>query len=290
MRRRLHPDVYLLALLAALVRLGFGIIAPALPYIGRQFGAGSAEISLGISAFAFFRLLAAPPCGWLIDRYGERKVLLVGLFIQSVTTFAAGLAPTFGLLLFLRAIGGLGSGAFTIAALTLVMVAMRSGSSAEDRVVSVRAAVPEDRNDGGQHAGDVIPPHMRRSATRSSAFKAAAAVNFGGGWMIYGVRCSLVPLCAYEVLDKGAGWLGFVLLGASVLELGVLGFAAGLSDRWGRRPMMIVGSAGSFVTAVIMMMTPGGERGHRRLVLLLDGVPRDRRRTAGGRRRERRDE
>jgi MFS family permease len=53
--------------------------------------------------------------------FGERAVMTGGLLLQAVTSILAGLAPNFALLVTFRSIGGIGSAAFTIASIALII-------------------------------------------------------------------------------------------------------------------------------------------------------------------------
>jgi len=110
-----------LAVIAFVVALGFGIVAPAIPLFARAFGVGTTAVGLAVSAFAFFRFVSAFSGGTLVERFGERLVLSAGLLVVAVTTGLAGLAGNFPLFLALRAAGGVGSAMFTVAALSLLL-------------------------------------------------------------------------------------------------------------------------------------------------------------------------
>ena len=105
-RTELPREVGILAVVAFVVALGFGIVAPAIPLFARSFGVGTTAVGLAVSAFAFFRFVSAFGGGSLVERFGERTVLSAGLAIVAVTTGLAGLAASFPLFLVLRAAGG----------------------------------------------------------------------------------------------------------------------------------------------------------------------------------------
>ena len=94
-RGDLPREVNVLAVIAFVVALGFGIVAPAIPLFARAFGVGTTAVGLAVSAFAFFRFVSAFSGGSLVERFGERLVLTAGLLIVAVTTGAAGLASSF---------------------------------------------------------------------------------------------------------------------------------------------------------------------------------------------------
>ncbi|TFV49582.1 MFS transporter [Blastococcus sp. TF02A_35] len=116
----LPREVRVLAVVAFVVALGFGIVAPAIPLFARDFGVGRTAVGLAVSAFAFFRFVSAFGGGTLVERFGERVVLATGLGLVAVTTGLAGLAGSFPLFLVLRSAGGVGSAMFTVAALSLL--------------------------------------------------------------------------------------------------------------------------------------------------------------------------
>ncbi|MGA5759678.1 MFS transporter [Nonomuraea bangladeshensis] len=119
--RALPADLRISALIAFVVALGFGVIAPALPLLAAEFGVGSAVVGAAISAFAVVRLATAVVNSRFVQRFGERRVIAWGLWLQGATMIVASFAPDFTLLITLRAIGGMGSSAFTIAAMSLVL-------------------------------------------------------------------------------------------------------------------------------------------------------------------------
>lgn len=117
----LPAEVAVLSAIAFCVALGFGILAPAIPVFARSFGVSTFEASAVISVFALVRLVTSPLAGYLTDRLGERAILSIGISIVAVSSFLAGLSQSFGQLLALRGIGGLGSSMFTVSAMALLL-------------------------------------------------------------------------------------------------------------------------------------------------------------------------
>jgi len=117
----LPREVAVLSAVAFCVALGFGILAPAIPVFAKSFGVTATQASAVISVFALLRLIGAVPAGWLVDRIGERSVLITGLSIVAVSSALAGFSGTFGQLLAFRGIGGLGSAMFTVSAMALLL-------------------------------------------------------------------------------------------------------------------------------------------------------------------------
>ncbi|MCA1712131.1 MAG: MFS transporter [Actinobacteria bacterium] len=119
--RGLPRETFVLALVAFCVALGFGIVVPAVPLFALQFGVGTTAAGAVVSAFALMRLVSGLAGGRLVDRVGERSALMVGLGVVAVSSLLAGLAVSYPQLLVLRAVGGIGSAVFTIAATSLLL-------------------------------------------------------------------------------------------------------------------------------------------------------------------------
>jgi len=113
--------IILVAALMALNALAIDVMLPALPYMGealgvsheneRQFVVGAYMLGFGIAQLVF---------GPITDRFGRRAPLFVGLAIYLVCAFAATFAPTFGILLALRFIQGLGAAGTRVIATAVV--------------------------------------------------------------------------------------------------------------------------------------------------------------------------
>ena len=119
--RDLPRETFALALVAFCVALGFGIVVPAVPLFALEFGVGTTAAGAVVSAFALMRLLSGLGGGRLVDRVGERAALTAGLGVVAVSSLLAGLSVSYPQLLVLRAVGGIGSAVFTIAATSLLL-------------------------------------------------------------------------------------------------------------------------------------------------------------------------
>ena len=86
-----HP-YRLLALLIALTAIGplcLNILAPAMPGLVTTLGAGAGAVQLTLSLFLFGMAVSQLVLGTLSDRFGRRPVMLAGLVITVVSSFAA---------------------------------------------------------------------------------------------------------------------------------------------------------------------------------------------------------
>ena len=119
--RGLPPQAGVISAIAFCVALGFGIVAPAIPLYASYFGVGALAASAVVSVFAVMRLVASPIAGRWIERLGERRILTWGLLIVAGSSLLAGLAQSYGQLLVLRGLGGIGSSMFTVSAMALLL-------------------------------------------------------------------------------------------------------------------------------------------------------------------------
>nr|WP_231126850.1 MFS transporter [Motilibacter aurantiacus] len=117
----LPPEVMVLSAVAFAVALGFGVLAPVIPLFAESFGVGAAASGAVISAFALTRLAFALSGGRLVDRFGERSILALGVGIVAVSSAVAGLSQTYAQLVALRGIGGVGSAMFTVSSMSLLL-------------------------------------------------------------------------------------------------------------------------------------------------------------------------
>ncbi|MEO6943794.1 MAG: MFS transporter [Lacisediminihabitans sp.] len=97
----------LLLLLVTINYVDRGSISVAMPLIQKDFTLTPAEIGLLSSAFFWTYALMQIPIGWVIDRYGPRKVIAGSAFGWGLATAASGLAWGFGSLFWLRSVIGI---------------------------------------------------------------------------------------------------------------------------------------------------------------------------------------
>jgi MFS family permease len=102
---------------AALLQLDGTLITVALPSVAHGLGVTGSTTSLVLSAYFGAYALFLIPGGELVDRFGARRLALIGLAIFAVGAAAGALAPSFGVLLAARAIQGAGAGLVSPAAL-----------------------------------------------------------------------------------------------------------------------------------------------------------------------------
>ncbi|WNS80647.1 MFS transporter [Domibacillus sp. DTU_2020_1001157_1_SI_ALB_TIR_016] len=88
------------------------ILSPVMGSIGEEWSLDKSQ--LGLMSTVFFAAYAAMqiPTGFLADRFGRVKVLVIGYLIFGVATYLSGMATTFLIFLMMRALTGLGEGTY----------------------------------------------------------------------------------------------------------------------------------------------------------------------------------
>ncbi|MGV9857562.1 MFS transporter [Gordonia sp. NPDC003425] len=280
--RQIPRGIWVLLSANVVIALGFGLIAPALPSFARSFDVGYTAVSAVVSAFAVMRLLFAPATGRLVTVLGERRIYLSGLLIVAASTLACAFAQSYWQLLVFRGLGGIGSTMFTISAMALLIrlspneirgrvagffsAGFLIGSITGPLIgallvgfglrmpfivyavalVIAAAVVATQLRDTG--AADTVsddgPGVMAlRTALRDSTYRAIIASNFTQGWASMGVRVAVVPLFITEGLGAVPAMAGVVLAVYAAGNVVAILVAGRMSDRLGRRPVMLVGLA-----------------------------------------------
>jgi MFS family permease len=289
----LPREVWLLVSANVVVALGYGVVAPVLPQYARHFGVSISAATFVITAFAVLRLVAAPPAGFLVQRMGERRVYISGLIIVALSTGACAFADTYWQLLVFRSLGGLGSAMFTVSSLGLMI--RISPADARGRVSGLFSSGFLVGSVGGPVLGSLTAgfglaapfviygaallvaaavvffslrgsaivaaedtaeaPVSVREVLRHRAYRAALFSNFATGWAAYGLRIALVPLFVVEGLGRGTGFAGLALATFAIGNVSVVIPSGYLSDKIGRRKLLLVGLTVSAVSTAAVGYT-----------------------------------
>ncbi len=306
------------------VMLGFGILSPVLPLYARSFHVGYDAVGLLVSAFAFMRLLFDLVAGPLVGRFGERAVVTAGAAMVGVSSAAAALAPNFALLVVFRGAGGAGSSVFFAGLMSYLL--RTAPPDRLGRVMGVFYGAFNVGIIVGNPLGGVVahffglasplwfyagaclvaaamyvrtvrdperlPQEGRRPGLRdltwNRAFAAVLLANAAYFWFVAAVISTLLALFAHDVLHMSRLGIGLVLAVLSVAEFAVLFPAGSMTDRLGRRTVLLpslfataavaslTGLAPSiplFIVALALLGVVSGFAGVPQSVMLADVVP-----------------
>src|SRR5208283_1675927 len=89
--------------------------------ISQEFHVSLTEVTAVFTITLWLRLIGATGSGWLADRIGRKKPLMISILWYSICNFIAGFSPTFLFLFIFRALLGLGMGAEWPAGAALAM-------------------------------------------------------------------------------------------------------------------------------------------------------------------------
>jgi EmrB/QacA subfamily drug resistance transporter len=217
------------------------VVGIALPAIGREFRVGVAGLQWVVNAYTLTLAGLLLLAGALGDRYGRRRVFLVGVVSFGVTSALCGLAPGGGALIAARALQGVGAALLTPGSLALLQASF----------------VDDDRS--------------RAIGAWSGLSGVATAIGpFVGGWLItaYSWRLvffinipltiAVVAITARHVPESRAPSAGGPLdvAGALTITAGLVGLSYGLiegpASGWGSPAVLAalvagVGLLGGFV-------------------------------------------
>jgi DHA1 family multidrug resistance protein-like MFS transporter len=138
------PELSLTAL-AFLTGLSFAVVSPVLPLYVESFGVSYETLGLFFSAYSLTWSLLQLYTGYLSDRYGRRRLALIGLAVYSLSALGCAQARDFTQLFLFRIVQGVGLGLFGPALLGLV-----AGLRRQERAFALYRTA--------QAAGDVIGP------------------------------------------------------------------------------------------------------------------------------------
>lgn len=88
------------------------IFNPIMGVIGKNFGLSNTQLGLANSIFFLTYAIFQVPFGVIGDKIGRKVVITIGFLIMGVMTYFSGLATTFAMFLIIRALAGLGQGAY----------------------------------------------------------------------------------------------------------------------------------------------------------------------------------
>ena len=291
----LPREIKILTTASFFVAVGFGIVLPAIPVFARTFGVNNTAVGLIVSTFAITRFASGLISGKLVDRFGERVVFSSGVGMVAIFVLLAGLAQSYGQLLFFRAAGGLGSSMFTVAAGSVIMRAVDDNNRARAfsiyngaflvggisgpaiggllSLISLRAPffaysitltisglialffLKGVNLNRGEDGEELAQRTSIAQALSLKPYRIALVISFIGNWVLFGVRSSILPIFVIETLRSTPAVVGYGFT-LSALMQGLLLLRAGkISDTRGRKYAAVSGSLIALVGLIVLIFT-----------------------------------
>uniref|UniRef100_UPI004049CAEF MFS transporter n=1 Tax=Candidatus Planktophila sp. TaxID=2175601 RepID=UPI004049CAEF len=265
------------------VAVGFGIIAPTIPLFARSFEVSNAQVGAIVSAFAFARFASGLISGKMVDHFGERLIYSFGIGFVALTSFAAGLAQSYEQLLIFRAVGGLGSSMFSVAAGSILIRAVDDSHRARAQslyngsfllgmmagpvlggalsIISLRAplliyaVLLVFASASGafllRNSTLAAKPTVKqesgaitlRSALALKPYRIALVISFCTAWVLFGMARSILPLFMVEDIKVTASFMGLGFTISTIIQGAFLLQAGKLSDINGRKYSAVIGTS-----------------------------------------------
>ena len=276
-------EVSVLVFASFFVAVGFGIIAPTIPLFARSFEVSNAQVGAIVSAFAFARFASGLISGKMVDHFGERLIYSFGIGFVALTSFAAGLAQSYEQLLIFRAVGGLGSSMFSVAAGSILIRAVDDSHRARAQslyngsfllgmmagpvlggalsIISLRAplliyaVLLAFASASGafllRNSTLAAKPTVKqesgaitlRSALALKPYRIALVISFCTAWVLFGMARSILPLFMVEDIKVTASFMGLGFTISTIIQGAFLLQAGKLSDINGRKYSAVIGTS-----------------------------------------------
>ncbi|HEX4195168.1 MAG TPA: MFS transporter [Stellaceae bacterium] len=286
-------DAFLSTYLPALVlAIGTGIALPAIPTLAKTYAVSFGMASGIVTAFVLGNVFGTIPSGWLIDRFGNRIVLISAPILTSVTSFAIFFSDDFTELLILRFLTGMAAQMWQMA--RLAAISYGAAPSQRGRLVSWMFGMDST----GRLAGPIIGGFIAASWGPRAPFIVFAAmalialiptstfgkdtprqsksdkklrtmslrdlilprlVYFGvalfAGMTRGPLNADLLHLYAAFAYNLGPEQIGYLATAASCLSLPI-GFTGGwIMDRFGRKRTMVPGFTGVTIAMALLAVS-----------------------------------
>lgn len=169
--------------------LGIGLVIPVTPTIMNELNISGATVGYMVSAFAFAQLILSPLAGRAVDKYGRKPMIIIGLFIFSMSELLFGLGQSVEVLFASRILGGV-SAAFIMPAVTAFIADITTNETRPKALGYMSAAIST-----GFIIGPGIGGFLADLGSRTPFFFAAA---FGLTAMVLSVFTLKEPKRHYE--------------------------------------------------------------------------------------------
>lgn len=126
-----HPRWLVLGLAVVIIftdAVGYTLIIPALPTFVAELGLGETRAGMLYASYGLISLLLYLPFGMLVDRVGERRLLILGMVVLGLASLGFWRATDFWSLLGCRVTQGVAASATWAAALPLACPAGNGGA------------------------------------------------------------------------------------------------------------------------------------------------------------------
>lgn len=284
------PWPLLLAL--TLSSLGIGVSLPIIPLFALDLSATPFVVGLIVSLRWATRLVADIPVGAASEHLGRRAIFIGGIVLIAASGVASAMAPSWQWLLLARVLEGVGAGMSSTAGLAAVadlstpanrgrhlssyqasqrigfwfgpLVGGFIGASLDLRmalwayaVFAILAIIPALFVQESRHHAPTVQTSALAALgllARSRDFLLISVVTFVVFFTMTGAQFTALPLLAVQELHVGADFVGWALFLSNTVGFALLYPSGLISDRYGRRTIILVLLAASTVGLILMAL------------------------------------
>jgi len=233
---------------SAMASIDATVVGIALPAIGRDFDTGLAALQWVVTAYTLTLAGLLLVGGALGDRYGRRRIFLIGVIWFAVASLLCGIAPSAGVLIGARALQGVGAALLTPGSLAIIEASFIPG----DRGKAIGAW------SGLSGVAIAIGPFLGGWLVEVATWRLIFAINLPLAVVVVVVAWRHVP----ESRDPEA--TGRVdLVGAALVTVGLVGLTYGLIEGSGRGwtdPIVLTALIGGVLLLVAFVAWEGRAR------------------------------
>jgi EmrB/QacA subfamily drug resistance transporter len=226
---------------SGLALLDSTVVNVALPFLGRELDAGMAGLQWTINAYTLTLAGLILLGGSLGDRYGRRRVFLIGTVWFAVASALCGLAPNIEFLIAARALQGIGGALLTPGSLAIIQASFVRHD--RPRAVGAWSGL------GGVAAA--IGPLLGGGLVQTVGWRWAFLINLPFAALVVLVALRHVP----ESRDEQAAGR-FDVLGSVLAALALAGITYGLIEKGAPVPLLAGLALGAAFVAVEIRRSP----------------------------------
>ena len=292
---RIQPSILAVSLVSLVVMMGSTMVTPSLTLYAKQdLGANEFLVGAVIAGFAIGRLIFDVPAGFLADKLGLTRTMILGLGTLIGASTLAGFASSYWVLLFARLLEGIASSIYVSAAIAFVLLssdAAKRGTNIGSyqsilmlgpiigpvvgapiagffgynapyfvfaAVIFVAAVIMSIFSH--QQKFNIVRTEEHNGESRQAGMTAylntAAIATFGFAFLRSGIYTTGVPLFGYGSLNLSVFDMGIILTMASLANLISSFFSGRLTQVYGmQKPLFAAILISGVLVAVIPIST-----------------------------------
>jgi EmrB/QacA subfamily drug resistance transporter len=218
------------------------IVNVALPSIDRDFHSSASAVSLTVVSYLTMLVVVMPVSGWLVDRFGTRRIFLLALATFTIASALCGLAHSLPELVAARAVQGIGGGALLPSGMTMLY---RAYTPTERLRIARLITIPTS-------FAPALGPTLGGVLVQELSWRWVFWVNLPVGVGVFVLAWFLLAEHV-EGTRSGIDVLGFTLSAAGIGLL-VYGIAQGPGLGWGSPQIVVCLAAGVLLCTALVVV------------------------------------